>query len=194
VKKLICLDDFLGDGWFEKRGIAIATRAEDEAVTLATLIERVYGKAPKVKLRRYKDGHSVWWIRLWSSDVASKFAELLKCSGRKKSLNAKPPVEVLTWNSEAELCFLLGVLDAEAWVYIWRGRIRISAELYNESVTRYLVDILRRYGVKTSLSLNKDGAYRIDITGSHVYKFIKIIPKDIPAAVPRRVPAVNDAG
>jgi hypothetical protein len=55
VKKFICLDNFFGDGWFEKRGIAIATRAEDEAMTLATLIERVYGKAPKVKLRRYKD-------------------------------------------------------------------------------------------------------------------------------------------
>jgi hypothetical protein len=82
------------------------------------------GKAPKVKLRRYKDGHGVWWIRLWSSDVASKFAKLLKCSGRKKSLNAK-------------------------------------------------------HEIKTSLSLNKDSAYRIDITGSYVYKFIKIIPKNI---------------
>ena len=187
------LGRFFGDGWFEKRGIAIATKSEDEAKTLAKLIEKVYGRAPKLKLRRYKDGHSVWWIRLWSTEVANYYSCILGCTN-KKSILAKPPAAAFNGDSKVELCFIIGVLDAEAWMYIWRGRIRISAELYNKEMASYIKEVLRKHGIKCSLSVGKDGAYRLDITGSHVFALIKLIPKYLPATLPRRVPAVNDAG
>ena len=190
------LGRFFGDGWFEKRGITIATKNEEEAKILMELISRVYGRTPKLKLRKYKDQHSVWWVRFWDAKVAKYYSSILGCS-RRKSLSAKPPIAILHsyGNSDSEICFIVGVLDAEAWVYMWKkNMIRISAELYNKEMALYIKEILHKYGIKCSLSMNNDGAYRLDITGSHVFTLIKLIPKQLPATLPRRVPAVNDAG
>jgi len=185
---------FFGDGWFEKRGIAIATKDENRALVIADTIKRLYGKTPSLRLRRCNsNGHEVWWVRLWSSKVAKRYSELLSVNQR-KSLNAKPPREVFKRNKDLEICFVVGVIDAEGWIYKWRGMPRISMEIYDEEMSKYIVQALRRHGIKCSLSICKDGAYRIDITGSHVFTFIKFIPGYLPAAVPRRVPAVNDAG
>jgi intein/homing endonuclease len=184
---------FFGDGWFEKCGIAIATKDEDRAIAIANAIKSLYNKVPSLKLKIYHDGHKVWWIRLWSSEIAERYAKLLHAN-RCKSLNATPPREVFEKNRDLEICFIAGVIDAEGWIYKWRGRLRISIEMYNEEMSKFVVQSLKSRGIKCSLSKCKDGAYRIDITGSHALTFIKIIPKYLPAAIPRRVPAVNDAG
>lgn len=168
-KEAYLLGRFFGDGWFEKNGIAIATKSIEDVKTLLRLFDEVYGLKAKIKLRTYNDGHKVYVIRVWSKNLYIKYMQLLRTS-RKKSLTAMPP-ELC---GIAKQCFLKGVLDAESWIYTWRGKLRISLELYNEAMVKYLRSILEELKVKSSLSLCSDGAYRIDITGSHALSLINL--------------------
>ena len=183
---------FLGDGWFEVNGITISTKETMDAYYIAELIRMLYGKYPRVKLRVYRDGHKVWWIRLWSKDVYVRYKSILGTSNN-KSLSAKPP-KAGWMNNDAELCFVSGIIDAEGYVYNWYGKLRVALELYNREVAGYIVRILRGNGIKSSLSECRDGAYRIDITDPQAPKLMKILKSKTPCLLPRRVPAVNDAG
>ena len=87
------LDRFFGDGWFEERGIAIATKYSKDAETLARLLNDAYGLKARVKLRTCRDGHRIYVIRVWSKYLHDRYLQLLRES-KKKSLYALPPVEL----------------------------------------------------------------------------------------------------
>jgi hypothetical protein len=187
------LGRFFGDGWFEKRGIALSTSNRDDAYLLADLILRIYGKRPSVKLRRYRDGHKVWWVRLWSVTVYERFKEILG-DVRRKSINAHPPKMI---SKDSELCFIAGIIDSESWIYEWRNKLRISLEIYNREMAQWIIKTLSKHGFKAYLSICRDGAFRIDLTGrdaENLYVRLKRIHSLIAPTMPRRVPAVNDAG
>ena len=166
------LGRFFGDGWFEDcKGIALATSSYSDACMLGDLMQRVYGRKPRLKLRVYSDGHKLYIVRLWSKNVSKRYASLLG-GFKKKSKNSLPPN---LCNKKERICFLKGVIDAEAWVYMWRGRLRLSLELYNYPMIMFIYEILVELNVKAWLSKHKDGAYRLDINEPHLKNLFTLI-------------------
>ena len=159
---------FAGDGWFQKRGIAISTSKHWEALRIAEDLRILFNKEPKIKKRIYPDKHVIYVIAVYSVVTEKLFRKLLGNVERNKS---KTFVLPSFSNKNLARCFVKGIFDAESYSYIWKGQPRIAFEIYNEKACHQLYEILKE-DLVCSLSRISNGGYRIDITGTkNVEKF-----------------------
>ncbi len=166
------LGTFAGDGWFERRGIAIGTNNVLRANVLNNLMTRLFNKEPKYKLRIYKDGHSLYIIALYSVYVESLFRNALGNPKKDKSKNFKLP----KYKDKSLLReFIKGIFEAEAYHYTWREQPRIAFEIYNMEACKEIFNHIKEDNIKCYFSRIKKGGYRIDITGdNNVSRFYKL--------------------
>lgn len=152
---------FAGDGWFEKRGISIGTKSPSNAKLIASAMESVLKLHPKVRKRKFSDGHELFLISVYSSKLEKEWKQLLRVN-KQKSKNFVFPDGL---NLEESRSFIAGLFDAEAYQYKWRGRDRVAFEIFNENAARKVFDKLKEDCVSACLSKIKRGGTRIDITG-----------------------------
>ena len=153
---------FAGDGWFEKRGIAIATSKYREALRISEDLESLFDKKPKIKKRTYPDKHVIYKVAVYSVNIEKVFRELLGNVKRNKSKTFTLPKFS---NRNLARCFVKGIFDAESYTYKWKGQPRIAFEIYNEKASKHIYQILKE-DLVCSLSKRSNGGFRIDITGT----------------------------
>ena len=158
------LGRFAGDGWFQKRGIAIGTKHESEAEFIAELMRRIFSKEPKAKFRKYSDGHELYQVSMYSVETEKHFREILGNIEKEKSKNFRIPESIIT-NDVLRRRFIQGIFDAEGSFRIWRGKPRVQMDIYNRTAAEAIQDSIRNDGIKSSLSICSDGACRIETTG-----------------------------
>ena len=157
------LGNFAGDGWFEKRGIAIGTKSISRAKSLFVLMERVFNKKPKLKQRIYKDGHELYIVAIYSVYIEKLFRDLLGNPLKNKSKNFIVPTFK---NKNVLRAFIRGLFEAEAYPYLWYNQPRVSFEIFNKNANGIIFNNLIEDGIVCSLSHIRKGGCRIDITGS----------------------------
>ncbi|MBI5036584.1 hypothetical protein HZC09_04540 [Candidatus Micrarchaeota archaeon] len=160
---------FAGDGWFQSRGISIGTKYKQRANEIATLMKVVLGRTPKIKRRKYADGHIMYLISVYSVAVERLFRRLLGNPIVNKSKTFLVPHFT---EKESARSFVKGLFDAEAYEYVWRSRPRIGFAVFNKKAAEFVRELLASDSIRCSLSCCSDGAFRIDITGkNHVDRF-----------------------
>ena len=166
------LGRFAGDGWFQKRGIAIGTNKKGESEEIFELMENIFGREPKIKKRKYKDGHELYIIAFYSIEIEKEFRELLGNPKKNKSKTFTVP-EIISTNVFLRRKFISGIFDAEGSFRMWRNKPRASMNIYNKQAAIFINKSLREDEIKSSLSFCSDGACRIDITGKSNVDILK---------------------
>lgn len=60
---------FAGDGWFQRRGISIGTANKKRSMKIANLMQTVLKKRVITKRRKYKDGHVMYIVSIYSVEL-----------------------------------------------------------------------------------------------------------------------------
>lgn len=168
------LGTFAGDGWFETRGIGLGTKDKIRAEFLSGLIKELFNKKPIVKLRKYKDGHELYIIRFFSKALEKRFREELGGVNQKKSKHFKVNLEI---KNEVTLSrtFVKGLMDAEGYIYSWKGKPRFALEIYNIEAAEFIHKNFLRDGIKSSLSHRSNGGFRVETTGKNNIKILNFL-------------------
>lgn len=151
---------FAGDGWFENRGIRFGTKNFEFAEKIKESLEKTYRKRVVLKLRKYKDGHSLYIVGLHNKQIRELFGQKLGTTKNKSKTFIIPNFDKI----EDARAFIAGIFDAEGHSRIWRNQPRVAMEIFNENAARTIHSFLRNDSIKASLSVCSDGGYRIDIT------------------------------
>ncbi|MBI2542678.1 MAG: hypothetical protein HYW24_00615 [Candidatus Aenigmarchaeota archaeon] len=178
-RKAYVLGLFAGDGWFESRGVTIGTTSESFASKIKQVMEQTFNKHIVLKPRIYKDGHKMFLVSLHSKEICEEFKQILQTS-KKKSTTFKIP-EMTT---EQKRSFVAGLFDAEGYTYLWKRKTpRVSMEIFHETASKFVQDVLLKDGIKGFVSKCGDGGFKFDVTGEKyilalfkLYPFLKLCP------------------